>query len=109
MLYCDHSHLSILIKMAEDLASTTLSVPDDHHDEVKLLPEHQHPFDECEVDRRVQSVFFHHDIRKGIALKVSCLSSVYPPSALSVSASILPFLFYPFLSSLTGLGLLLLS
>lgn len=69
MLYCHHSRSSILTKMAADLASTTLSVPDDHHDEVKLLPDHQHPFDECEVDRRVQSVFFHHDIRKGIALK----------------------------------------
>lgn len=42
-------------------------VPDDHRDEVMLLPESQQPFEYCEVDRRVQSVFFHHDIKKEIA------------------------------------------
>jgi len=41
-----------------------VQIPDDHRDEVKLLPEDQQPFDYCEVDRRVQSVFFHHDIKK---------------------------------------------
>ena len=47
-----------------------IALPLDHRDPVVLLPESQNPFGpECTLERRAQSVFFHHDCPKDDVLK----------------------------------------
>ena len=42
-----------------------IAIPDDHRAAVKMLPLAQKPFgDACAMDRKVQSVMFHHDVPK---------------------------------------------